>query len=239
MDTLQRNQARLILERLRSKNLYAAEDAFRSMYAERAAQGILRSGATVKMAIRIAEEQASLFLEGAINDVVDIAQDTEAFALLQSSLTDVFRGYEPLLDKAIEKVTIGDPGPYDSVRVAADKLFAEKRQRVFDQLEIHRFTFTRPSMAIRSVAAPSGEATSDRIHSAPKNPGGKPLAVHWDSMWAAIAVRLWTGELNPKSQADLKVAIFDWFNTAEIEIGDTAVTQRARQLWQAMQDADS
>lgn len=72
-----------------------------------------------------------------------------------------------------------------------------------------------------------------------RNPGGKPLAAHWDRMWAAIAIKLWSGELNPKSQGDVKKAMIDWFNQAEIEIGDTALTQRARQRWQAMQDADS
>lgn len=54
-------------------------------------------------------------------------------------------------------------------------------------------------------------------------------------MWADIAVKLWTGDLAPKSQADIKRAMFAWFNAKEIEIGDTAVTQRARQLWQKIQ----
>ncbi len=56
-------------------------------------------------------------------------------------------------------------------------------------------------------------------------------------MWADIAVKLWLGELQPKTQADVKRAMFAWFNENEIVVGDTAVTQRARQLWQKIQNA--
>ncbi|MEM6827114.1 MAG: hypothetical protein AAF553_04150 [Pseudomonadota bacterium] len=58
-------------------------------------------------------------------------------------------------------------------------------------------------------------------------------------MWAYIAVQLWAGDLKPKKQADVKKAMFEWLSANEIEVGDTAVTQRARQLWQAMQSTES
>lgn len=66
------------------------------------------------------------------------------------------------------------------------------------------------------------------------NRGGKPLAKHWDEVWAQIAFQLWNGDLKPESQADIKRAMFAWFNAREIEVGDTAVTQRARQLWRLL-----
>lgn len=56
-------------------------------------------------------------------------------------------------------------------------------------------------------------------------------------MWAHIAVKLWTGDLQPKSQADVKRAMMEWFTAGSIEIGDTAVTERARQLWLQLEAA--
>lgn len=50
-------------------------------------------------------------------------------------------------------------------------------------------------------------------------------------MWADIAIKLWTGDLVPKRQADISEAMFAWFNGKEINVGQTAVTERARALW--------
>ncbi len=63
------------------------------------------------------------------------------------------------------------------------------------------------------------------------NRGGKPLAAHWDELWSSIAVQLWNGDLQPKTQADIKRAMLEWFTAKEIDVGETAVTDRARQLW--------
>ncbi len=240
MDTLERNQVRLILEHLSSETLRKTSDAQKAMHAEHSATGQLQSGNTVRRAVNVVEEHAAKFVEQAVDQTSAVAQDMDAFNVIASSLTAMFRGFEPHLHNAVRLATIRDSQKSQSVADAGDKLFAEMRSRVFKQLEIHRFSFTKPSEGdlaasrLRIEAAfPTSAQPSDK-----KNPGGKPLAAHWDAMWAAIAVKLWTGELTPRSQADVKAAMFDWFNGAEIDVGDTALTQRARQLWQAMQDAD-
>lgn len=56
-------------------------------------------------------------------------------------------------------------------------------------------------------------------------------------MWADIAVQLYVGDLQPKSQKQIKDAMFAWFNANSIDAGDTAVTERARQLWQKIEAA--
>lgn len=147
-----------------------------------------------------------------------------------------FRGWAQEVEDAV-KLAAGTTARNDSVVKAADRLFTEMKGRITRELEIHRFTFTRPSKGslqsygqLRPPSMPVA-AEAQRVNS-----GGKPLAKHWDAMWAAIAVKLWSGELKPTKQADLKAAMFEWFNNAGIAIGDTAVTSRARQLWQAMQD---
>lgn len=241
MDTLERNQVRLILEHLSSETLRKTSDAQKAMHAEHSAQKMLQSGNTVRRAVDIVEEHAAKFVEQAVDQTSAVAQDIDAFNVIAASLTAIFRGFEPHLRSAVRLATIRDSQRSQSVTNAGDKLFAEMRKRIFKQLEIHRFSFVRPTkgdlaasrLRIETVTATPPQP-SDK-----KNPGGKPLAAHWDSMWAAIAVKLWTGVLQPKSQADVKKAMIDWFNEAEIDIGDTALTQRARQLWQAMQDADS
>lgn len=241
MDTNERNQVRLILEHLASETLRSTQIAQKAMHAEHAAMGRLQSGSTVRSAVEIIEDHAAKYVEQAVDQTSAVAKDTDAFNLIAASSTALFRGFELQVKDAIKLAAPGGGQTFQSVADAGEKLFADVRSRIFKQLEIHRFSFTRPSrgdLAAKQIGiAPSG-AISPPV-GGKRNPGGKPLAGHWDAMWAAIAVKLWSGELQPKLQADVKKAMLDWFNEAEIEIGDTAVTQRARQLWQAMQDADS
>ena len=127
----------------------------------------------------------------------------------------------------------------DSVELAAQTLFVDMRTRIFNELEIHRFSFIQPSNGdlaanrnrIFGGLAIAAVPTSKEASTPVKNPGGKALAPHWDQMWAHIAVQLWTGDLKPTRQADISKAMFDWFNKEEIEVGQTAVTDRARALW--------
>jgi len=243
METLERNQIRLILERQVDKSLHALEDEQKALRAKRAAEGILRSGQTVKLTVRNMEGEASLFIERVINDVSDIAQDIEAFNLITASLAKLFHGFQTHLDKAVNLVSIGGDGQMGSVQIAANELFQAAKDKATKLLEIHRFSFTRPSPgsldAMRARISGDTSQRSEPVRQSPKNAGGKPLAKHWDEMWAHVAVQLWAGELQPKTQAEIKSAMFEWFNVNEIDIGDTAVTQRARQLWQAMQAVGS
>jgi len=214
------------------------ENAQKAMHAEHSAKGLLRSGNTVRRAVGIVEEHAGKFVEQAVDQTSAVAQDLDAFNVIASSLTAMFRGFEPHLANAVRFATASDSQSSQSVVTAGDKLFAEMRTRIFKQLEIHRFSFTKPSrgdLAAQGIGVAAPAATNSPVADK-RNPGGKPLAAHWDSMWAAIAVQLWTGELKPESQADVKKSMINWFNEAEIDIGDTALTQRARQLWQAMEE---
>ena len=68
--------------------------------------------------------------------------------------------------------------------------------------------------------------------------GGRPLAKHWDEMWAAIAVKLYLGDLKPQTQAEIERAMKDWFAAHDIDVGDTPVRDRARTLWCALQQAE-
>jgi hypothetical protein len=239
MDQLERAQIRLLLEHLGSEYHRLCSDAQNAMQADHSAKGLLQSGATVEAAIRIAEEHTDAFVDKLIDEVAAVAQDIDAFNLIVAALTPQFRGREAELAEAVRLATAGEGERFASVQREGDRLFAEMRSRVFKRLEIHRFSFTRPTKgdleAMRSTISPLAQRPASLAK--PKNAGGVPLAQHWDAMWADIAVKLWLGELDPKTQADVKRAMFDWFNGREIAIGDTAVTQRARQLWQKIQES--
>lgn len=239
MDTAERAQIRLLLEYLGSEYHRLCGEAQKTMYADHAARKVLRSGATVKASIRIMEERTDTFVDTLIHEVSAVAQDIEAFNLIVAEMTARFRGREAELAESLRLATGGGGERFSSVQREGERLFAEMRTRVFRRLEIHRMSFTRPTKgdraALRISTSPS--APLPAASPKPKNVGGAPLAEHWDAMWADIAVRLWIGDLKPKSQADVKQAMFDWFNTKEITIGDTAVTQRARHLWQKIQES--
>ena len=209
------------------------------MHAQHSAKGLLRSGATVKAAIQIAEVQTNAFVDKLIDEVAAVAQDIDAFNMILAELTARFLGRETELAEALRLATAGQGERFASVQREGERLFAEMRTRVFKRLEIHRFSFTRPTkgeLAAMGIRSQSTASLPD-APAKPKNTGGVPLGKHWDAMWADIAVKLWTGDLAPKSQADVKRAIFAWFNENEIAIGDTAVTQRARRLWQKIEES--
>jgi len=228
------------MEQLNSETLRKSGEAQKAMHAEHAAKSCLQSGATVKRAISICEEHAATYVDKAVDQVSAVAQDIDAFTVITSSLTAMFRGLEAELAEAVRLASAGSGERFPSVQAAGNKLFAEMRTRLFKQLEIHRFSFVKPSkgdLAAQKERLLGGSAPSATAVLR-KNSGGKALAKHWDSMWADIAVQLWAGDFEPKSQADIKRVMFEWLNKNEFEAGDTAVTARARALWQRMQEED-
>lgn len=205
------------------------EEAHRALYAKHAAKSCLQSGATVKESLKLNESFANKYLDHALVLVGNVVRDEEAFGLIVSHFTATFRTFEAH-NATAARHACGGPSrtPMPSVIEAADARFAEIRDLVFQRLQIEKFEFFGSAQA----------ATVNQGSQIAKNSGGKPLAEHWDAMWAAIAVQLWLGDLKPKKQADIKAAMLDWFNANEIEIGDTAVTERARKLWRAMEASE-
>ena len=234
MDTLERGQIRLIMEHLGSETLRKTAGDLKDLKADHAAKGLLQSGATIKRSISTIEERASQYVEQAVDQVSAVAKDLDAFAVISSSLTVLFRGFEEEAG-SLNVLAGGKAGT--AAKASADKLFNQMRDRIFQQLRIHQFSFTKPSqgdMAASRKQVRSGPLLGSEPQ-AKRNSGGKVLAKHWDALWAEIAVQLWAGDLKPASQADIKRAMFDWLNEQGVDAGDTAVTERARALWQRME----
>lgn len=234
MDKIERAQIRLLLEHLGAERRAKTAERNKAMHAEHSAKGTLRSGATVKAALRIGEELANAYVTDLIAAVADVAKDIEAFNMMVTDVTIMFQDLQPSIDDAVRLATAGDKGGqrYDSVGKEADRLLRELQARTLRLLEIHRFSFIKTSPNDRKELLPRLGKTAPQ---AAKNKGGKPLAKHWDDMWAAIAVSLWTGDLKPESQADVKRAMLAWFDDQKIDVGDTPVVERARALWRKME----
>lgn len=230
MDQPARAQVRLILENLDDLARKTVMDRLRALYADHSARGLLRSGATVKAAVRAMEEEAGRLAEGAVDQVAAVAKDMEAFAMIEAMV----QGFDTFLLVQLDDVIAKATGKMvaaasDSVSRAAQSLYNEAQRRWTRLLGVHRFTFTEIfRLADRPIVAPNPTIST-------KNKGGKPLAAHWDAMWAEIAFQLWNGDLQPTKQADISKAMFAWLTAKEIDAGQTAVTDRARAIWQKIE----
>lgn len=231
MDTLERTQIRLILEHLNAEFIAQCEKSQKAMHADHSAKKTLRSGNTVKVALRLCEEQLQAYVEKAVDSVAAVAQDVDAYNMIAASLAGVIRTCEAHVAQAVQLATSGQGERFASVKREADRLFAASSQHILRTLQLHRFSFIRPSpgtLASLGIAQPAPDAQPP----APRNKGGKPLAAHWDRMWAAMAGKLYDGSLIPKTQADIERAMLDWFAGEKIKIGESTVRARARILWQ-------
>lgn len=237
VDKLQRTQVRLLLEHLSSEYQDKSDQQHEAMHSDHAARGCLQSGSTVRESLRIIEAVANDYVKAITTAVSDVSQDTEAFGMIATDVTLLLRTMQVSLDRSVGLAsrTRGATNDDSSVAREANRLFMNLRQRVLRLLEIHRFTFTRPSSAVSASVKVDGP-TPDLGHPK-KNKGGKPLAEHWDEMWSTVAVQLYVGDLQPASQADIERIMLDWFAQRELEIGETSVRGRARQLWQKLEAA--
>ncbi len=203
------------------------------MHAELAFKKIIRNGITIKRAVEICEAEGRAFIAKAVKQVGDVSKSPEAFDKIVGSLTAQTRNWDAHVAEATRLAT-GGSQRFESAKNAADEMLADLKMRIFRELEIERFAFIRAPSPQTPGPLPQAFATTPTT---PKNKGGKPLAAHWDEMWAYIAVQLYVGDLKPSSQKQIKKAMFDWFNAHSIDVGDTAVNDRARQLWQKIEAA--
>ncbi|WP_325231912.1 hypothetical protein [Sphingobium sp.] len=225
------------MDHLTDKSRTALDERINQIYASHSASGRLRSGFTVKVVLRAMEESGEALLISSIDQVGSIAKDVEAFAMLHTSLESHLRYLELKLDGALRVIGAAKDGVAMSGASREAKMrFSTIRSNLTRQIEIYRFTFTQPFQPSASTQGNYTPLTQGA--GPPKNLGGKPVAKHWDSMWAAIAVKLYIGDLQPSSQADIERAMKDWFADKHLEIGDTAIRDRARVLWAEYQAAE-
>jgi hypothetical protein len=229
----------LILQHERLAVHRSCQERLKALYAEHAAKGCLQSGATAKAGMRIIEETGEAFVKTSVDQVAAVAMDIDAFALIVEETESLLS----VLEGELGSLTFMASGSRDkngvrSIVDAVEKLFRDANQRIMRQLEIHRFSFTKPTKG--------GLLNSERRSPGP-NPGGtKPgparagrlPADWWDDLWIEIFRQVYLGDLKPKSQADIVKAMQQWLSDRDIEAADSTLKPRARKLLQMLQEAE-
>ncbi len=235
MDTSERQQIRLILDDALDNTSRSIESATAEIYAKASASGSLRSGATLKKKIELMEREGAKFISGTLDNVSTVAMDIEAFQMFGEQLERFFN--EARRDLENDKVIpiVLNKNATGAAGKAFWQLFDDTIARLQRQKDIRMFSFTKPAPSSRVEFA---SRLSKPAKAAAQNRGGMPLAKHWDSMWAAIAVQLYDGDLKPETQADIERAMSEWFAAQNIDVGETSVRNRARILWQSIQESE-
>lgn len=233
MNDRERQQLELIAKHELGIVTRALEQRIQSIFADHSAHGRLHSGATIRVSVKSMGELADAFLVDLSSKAKAVAVDPEAFEKLSATVNEFL---DICLEQQMPPVTrMGAgrlQGPRDeSVQRAAQELFDQMRADVEAKLAITAFDY----QAGVSMT-PAGQPIAS-IATLPKK-GGRPPAEFWDDMWAAIATALYSGELKPKSQADVQRAMSEWIEGNGYSAADSTVKGRARRLWDLIDALD-
>lgn len=226
MDNRERERIRLIAAHEGSIVSRTLKERLEAVVADHSAHGRLHSGATIKVSVRAMQTVADAYLDNIGAKIRAVAQSPLSFALLSEAMMDFLNECGSEMPRILKLARGGRTvAENDSIGLAGMGLFNQMRADVDSSLAILAYEFENPPPVETNAPKQALEAVLS------PNKGGKPLAAHWDAMWADIAIRLWEGDLKPTKQKDISDAMFAWLSGKEIDAGQTAVTDRARTLW--------
>ena len=230
MDPKTRALARKAIEAADGRARKMVLDGKGALFNKYSPHGLFHASILIKGAIRLFEIETETLIVKITDEVSVISKETEAFAMIADCLLRFDRFLVAEFDSVIQKGCGNKVGSSSDAR-SGKALFAGAQASWRRQLEMHRFSFIG-----QPITGSLALAKASMIAPIPtKNPGGKPLAAHWDSLWADIAFQLWNGDLQPTKQADITKAMFAWLTANGIDAGQTAVTERARAIWQKIE----
>lgn len=199
-----------------------------ALYADHAAKGRLQSGATIKVAISTMREVARQTLSGLHRRIVDIAADPSAFQALSLAMEDLLAFFRTDVDQAVLMASGRQPSdPNSSIESAAFALFNELDSEIEAELEILSFDY----LGIPAQEPANVEEVKPRFQLKSR---GRPPAEFWDEMWAAIATKLYCGDLDPKAQGDVESVMTEWIEGHGFDVAVSTVRKRARLSWDAI-----
>ena len=226
MNDRERQQLTLIAKHEIGKVKRSLEEEISAVFANHSMAGRLHSGATIIVSVRAMGELADAFLADLLLKVKAVAINPEAFEMLSTTVRELL---DICLEQQMPAVTRMASGRLqgardEGVQRLAIEHFDQVRTDIENKLAIAAFDFDAGapppiSMTLVSSAAPL-----------PKK-GGRPPAEFWDDMWAAIAASLYSGDLKPKSQADVQRAMAEWIEANDRNAANSTVKSRARRLW--------
>lgn len=240
MSPEQREQVRRILDYKSATAKHDFEERRKAIYSHNSAAGCLQSGGTIRQVVRMMEETAGSFITYCVEQICTVAQNRDAFADLLAGFDEFWSYLSAELHSTVKLAggkSVRDDEA-DSTSHAARKLFDQSGSLLKKRLELYRFTFTKP------ISSPTPQAdTAQVVEPQPavlnrNAKGGRPLAEHWDDMWAAVAFALYSGDLVPKSQADIENEMLGWLEANGFSAATSTVRGRARRLWDRLQDGN-
>jgi hypothetical protein len=214
-----------------------------AIIADHSAKGLLQSGATIRRVIRAAEEVGAQLVSDSVERVSLITKSDDAFGQLTASFDTFWASLAAILQQTVNVASGRHPLDLqeDATYRAADKLFAKSRALVRKKLELSRHSFAGQSPAAVKLAsertAIQEPATTDTRAAIAKK-GGRPPAEFWDDLWATIAVALYSGDLKPRTQADIQRAMTDWIESKGHSAADSTIKARARRLWDRIAESE-
>jgi hypothetical protein len=232
MDGADYTLARAVLDRAEALTRKTIGERVARHTAELAKNNGLASNRRWFAEIDIYEDELRSFLSNCTAEIGKHTRTPEAFSLIAERFEALQRDSKHKLTERFNNADKASPMPSASRALPPAK--RESDERLKAELTMQRELFMAQNPKQPGDAQPA-EGTPVR------NKGGKPLAAHWDAMWAHIAVQLYTLELQPDTQADIERAMADWFEDAnsnggeKIDPGVTAIRQRARALWKVYQ----
>lgn len=108
------------------------------------------------------------------------------------------------------------------------------------ELHLQAFGVTFLRSDVEKIAPPPA-ASPPAIAAEPevaRNKGGRPKHQFWEELLIEMARKLYVESFHPKTQADIEKAMHDWIILNGYEAGETAVRERARMLWRAIEKDD-
>ena len=228
MNDRDRAQIALILQRATKLASAQLDERIRGIYAEHAAKGSLRSGATIRVAVKAMGDILSPLIDDMAPRIFAVAGEKAAFDELNIAVRQILDAYHERLSGVVRTASGRPAGQSEDRAVvsAAETLFNNWRVDLEGQLAILAFDFDAQPNPAEEAAVPSATAAAKK--------GGRPTADFWDDMWAAIAVSLYVGDIEPKSQADVERAMLSWIEGQGRSAAVSTVRARARRLWDRM-----
>lgn len=230
MDAIERAQVRQILNVLDETFRSDLKDGLDRINAELPTEELLRCSNTAKRVVDFIDELLAAFVTSAVDQAATVAMNRDCYAMLEEAVMGVQRG----LDRHLEATIRSDSRAGDGN--AARQMLESVKRKAREQLALHRRSFAglAPSESIFGRLLPAGflEAVSK-----PTKPtkSGRPLADHWDRLWAETAAALYHGDLQPKRQADIETFMAQCLDGAGLDVATSTVRKRARILWDRLQ----
>jgi len=172
VDTSERKQIRLILEKSFDDAKRSLVDSIKTLQAKASAEGTLNSGNTLKRYAAVFEQEGEKFLSCAVDGISAVTMDMEAFQMFSEQLeqfgNEIRRNFED--DRIILHIT---KSRNTSAGKAFWDLFSEATARLKLQKDIRAFTFTKPA---HSQPAEIKKTAAQEISPAKRKQGGRPPA---------------------------------------------------------------